>query len=84
MTPIIQYTIKGIIGILLFTAMYFVVRGIRQFDPMKKVQEQVDDWERRRLFRNLNAGTSWLERLLDHLDRNLTQAGIKRFLPKHI
>ena len=82
MTPIVNHLIKGAVFVLLFAAMFFLVRGIRQFDPMKKVQEQVDEWERRRKLPGRNAGTSRLERLLDRLDRNLTQAGIKRYIPK--
>lgn len=82
MTPIANHLIKVTVFALLFTAMFFLVRGIRKFDPMKKIQEQMDDWERRGVLSSKNTGTGWLERLLDRLDKNLTQAGIKRYIPK--
>ena len=82
MTLTMNYLIKGTVFALLFAAMFFVIRSIQHFDPMKKVLEQMEDWERKRLFRDRNAGTSQLERLLENLDRNLTQAGIKRYVPK--
>jgi len=82
MTLTMNYLIKGAVFVLLFTAMFFVVRSIRNFDPIKKIQEQMEDWERQRLLENGKSHTGWLERLLEKLDRNLTQAGIKRYVPK--
>ena len=82
MTLAMNYLIKGAVFALLFTAMFFVVRSIRRFDPLKKLQEQMEDWERQRLLEQGKSHTGWLERLLDKLDRNLTQAGIKKYVPK--
>ena len=82
MTLAMNYLIRGAVFVLLFTAMFFVVRSIRKFDPIKKIQEQMEDWERQRLLENGKSHTGWLERLLEKLDRNLTQAGIKRYVPK--
>ena len=82
MTPVVIDLIKGAVFVLLFTAMFFLVRSIRRFDPLKKIQEQMEGWERQRLLEHGASHTGWLERLLDKLDRNLTQAGIKRYIPK--
>lgn len=67
---------------LLAAGMYFLVKLIREYGPLQKLREKVDDLDRQRLLGTETEKKSLMERYLDRLDEHLTQAGIKRFLPK--
>lgn len=67
---------------LLAAGMYFLVKVIREYGPLQKLREKVDDIDRQRVLGMEQEKRGYLERYLDRLDEHLTQAGIKRFLPK--
>lgn len=67
---------------LLAAGMYFLVKVIREYGPLQKLREKVDDIDRQRVLGMEQEKQGFLERYLDRLDEHLTQAGIKRFLPK--
>lgn len=67
---------------LLAAGMYFLVKVIREYGPLQKLREKVDDIDRQRVLGMEQEKRGFLERYLDRLDEHLTQAGIKRFLPK--
>lgn len=79
---VIGIVCRGILFVLLATAMYFLVRALRGADPLKRIREKMDALDRQRLLGMDLQKQSFLERHLDKLDEQLTQAGIKRFLPK--
>lgn len=67
---------------LLAAGMYFLVKVIREYGPLQKLREKVDDIDRQRVLGMEQEKRGFWERYLDRLDEHLTQAGIKRFLPK--
>ena len=67
---------------LLAAGMYFLVKVIREYGPLQKLREKVDDIDRQRVLGMEQEKQGFLERYLDRLDEHLTQAGIKWFLPK--
>lgn len=74
--------LKGLLFILLAVGMYFLVRAIKAYDPLHKLREKVDEIDRQRVLGTETHKKGFLERYLDRLDEHLTQAGVKRFLPK--
>ena len=74
--------LKGVLFVLLLLGMYFLVKVIREYGPIQKLREKVDDIDRQRVLGTETEKKRFLERYLDRLDEHLTQAGIKRFLPK--
>ena len=74
--------LKGVLFVLLLLGMNFFVKVIREYGPIQKLREKVDDIDRQRVLGTENEKKRFLERYLDRLDEHLTQAGIKRFLPK--
>lgn len=79
---LISIIIKVLIFLLLAVSMYFLVINIRKFDPIKRLQEAVDEMDRQRIIGSSEEKKGFFERFMDRLDEQLTQAGIKRFLPK--
>ena len=79
---VISFSVKVLVFLLLAVSMYFLVMNIRRFDPVRKLQEAVDDMDRQRILESSNKKKGFFERFMDRLDEQLTQAGIKRFLPK--
>ena len=73
---------KVLLLLLLLVGMYFLVRLMQTFDPMQRIREKVDELERQRILDTDQRKKNRFERFLDELDEQLTQAGIKRFLPK--
>ena len=82
MTPMMSALIKGAIFVLLLFACAFMVRSMRHFDPMGKIRKQMEEWERKKLLEGAKLSDGLMERAIEKLDRNLTQAGIKRYVPK--
>ena len=78
----ISILIRVIVFVLLAVGMYFLVRVIREYGPLKKLREKVDEIDRLRLLGTEAQKMSFMERYLDKLDEQLAQAGVKRFLPK--
>ena len=74
--------LKGILFVLLAVGMYLLVKVIRKYNPLQKIWEKVDELDRQRLLGTEDEKQSFWERYLDKLDRHLTQAGVKRVLPK--
>lgn len=73
---------KILLLIILAVGMYFLIRLIRISDPVQKVKDKVDELDRQRILDTGQRKKKRLERFLDKLDEQLTQAGIKRILPK--
>ena len=67
---------------LLVAGMYLLLKVIREYDPLQKLREKVDDLDRQRVLGAEIEKKGFLERYLNRLDEHLTQAGVKRFLPK--
>ena len=78
----VSFLLKALLFILLVAGMYFLVKAIRDYRPLRKLREKVDDIERQRLLSAETEKQSFLERYLDRLDEHLTQAGVKKYLPK--
>lgn len=74
--------VKILLLIILAVGMYFLIRLIRISDPVQKVKDKVDELDRQRILDTGQRKKKRLERFLDKLDEQLTQAGIKRILPK--
>lgn len=79
MTP---YLIIGKVLIFLFLAlgMFFLIKGIREYEVLKKVRDKMDELDRQKLLEMEKK--SFLQKCLDKLDEQLTQAGIKKYLPR--
>lgn len=74
----VSFLLKGFLFVLLVVGMYFLVKVIREYSPLQKLREKVDEIDRQRVL-----GTETEKKgYLDRLDEHLTQAGVKRFLPK--
>ena len=67
---------------LLVVGMYLFLKVIREYEPLRKLREKVEDLDRQRVLGAEMEKKGFLERYLDRLDEHLTQAGVKRFLPK--
>ena len=78
---IMSMMLKGILFALLAVGMYLLVKAIREYSPLQKIREKVEDIDRQRVL-GAEEKQSFLERYLDRLDQHLAQAGLKRFLPK--
>ena len=78
----ISFLLKGLLLVLLVVGMYFFVMVIREYGPLQRLREKVDDIDRQRVLSTETEKKSFFERYLDRLDEHLTQAGVKRFLPK--
>lgn len=79
---IMSMVLKGILFALLAVGMYLLVKAIREYSPLQKIREKVDEIDRQRLLGTEEQKQTFWERYLDRLDQHLTQAGVKRFLPK--
>ncbi len=81
-----EILIVGSLKILIFTALflsaYWFLKLLYQFHPVRKFKEQLEDMERRRQLAGDKKGDSAFEKYLDSLDERLTQAGVKKILPK--
>lgn len=73
---------KGLLFVLLMAGMYFLMKAIREYEPFQKLRKKVDEIERQRILGIREQKQGFLERYLDKLDEHLTQAGVKRFVPK--
>lgn len=73
---------KVVILMLLAVGMYYLIKLIHAYDPMQKIQEKVDELDRRRILDTGQRKKNPLERYLDKLDEQLIQAGVKKILPK--
>lgn len=71
-----------IILALLITGMYLLIDLIKRYDPVSRIRDKVEELDRIRRLGTEKGRQNILERYLDRLDEHLTQAGIKRFLPK--
>lgn len=74
--------IKVVILVLLTLGMYLLIRRMEAFDPVKRVKDKVDELDRQRILDGEPCKKKRFERYLDKLDEQLTQAGVKRILPK--
>ena len=74
--------IKVLLFLILAVAMYVLVKAVRQYGPLKKIRDKIDDMDRQRILDTEVRKKNFLEKHLDRLDEQLVQAGIKRFLPK--
>ena len=82
MTGSIGIFLKILLLGLLVVGMYLFLKVIREYDPLQKLREKVEDLDRQRVLGAEMEKKGFLERYLDRLDEHLTQAGVKRFLPK--
>ena len=82
MTGSIGIFLKLLLLGLLVAGMYLLLKVIREYDPLQKLREKVDDLDRQRVLGAETEKKGFLERYLDRLDEHLTQAGVKKFLPK--
>ena len=73
---------KLFILLFLIIGMFLLVRAVRAFDPFGKILDKVDELDRERLLNTGSQKKFFFEKYLDKLDEHLTQAGVKRFLPK--
>ena len=71
---------KVLVLLLLWAGMWFLIKAIRDYEPLQKVREKMDELDRQRLVPA--AEKSRLQRYLDRLDEKLTQAGVKKILPR--
>lgn len=78
----VSFVLKALLLILLVVGMYFLVKAIRDYGPLRKLREKVDDIDRQRLLSVETEKQGFLERYLERLDEHLTQAGVKKYLPK--
>ena len=74
--------LKICVLLFLITGMLFTVRTIRTFNPLEKLLGVVNELERDRLLEVGSQEKTFFEKYLDKLDEQLTQAGVKRFLPR--
>ncbi len=79
---IVEICLKALVFILLLLAAYWFLQLAYKFEPIKRLKEKMDDMERKRLLDEEKKKDSFLERYLDSLDERLTQAGLKKVLPK--
>ena len=79
---IMSMMLKGVLFAFLAVGMYLLVKAIREYSPLQKIREKVDELDRQRVLGTEEQKQSFWERYLDRLDQHLTQAGVKRFLPK--
>ena len=82
MTGSIGIFLKILLMGLLVAGMYLMLKVIREYGPLQKLREKVDDLDRQRVLGAEMEKKGFLERYLDRLDEHLTQAGVKRLLPK--
>lgn len=75
-------TLKIFILLFLIAGMFLLVRAVRAFDPFGKILDKVDELDRERLLDIGSGKKIFLEKYLDKLDEQLTQAGVKKFLPR--
>ena len=73
---------KIIVFLLLATGMYFLIKGIREYEILDKVKNKVDDLDRQRIMEQEQK--SFLQKYLAKVDEHLTQAGVKKYLSKLI
>lgn len=74
--------LKICVLLFLITGMLFTVRTIRTFNPLEKLLGMVNELERDRLLEVGSQEKTFIEKYLDKLDEQLTQAGVKRLLPR--
>lgn len=79
---LIQYGIKGLIFIALVVSMYFFICILQKAKPLQRAQKVLEDWDRQRILSLGMEKKDFFERWLDRLDEQLTQAGLKRYVPK--
>ena len=82
MTGSIGIFLKLLLLGLLVVGMYLLLKVIREYGPLQKLREKVEDLDRQRVLGAETEKKGFLERYLDRLDEHLTQAGVKKFLPK--
>ena len=73
---------KLFILLFLIIGMFLLVRAVKAFDPFGKIFDKMDELDRERLLNTGSQKKTFFEKCLDKLDEHLTQAGVKRFLPK--
>lgn len=73
---------KILVFLLLLVGMYFLVRGMQGFDPVQKMKDTMDELDRNRILDTRKGKKNRFERFLDKLDEQLTQAGLKKRIPK--
>ena len=78
----ISFLLKIILLALLVAGMYLLIKVIGEYDPLRRILEKVDELDRQRVLGAGEQKRGFFERYLDKLDEHLTQAGVKRFLPK--
>ena len=71
---------KVIVFFFLAIGMYFLIKGIQKYEILGKVREKVDELDRQRILQEEQK--SFFQRYLSKVDDHLTQAGIKKFLPR--
>lgn len=77
----ITYMFLLLIFLLLFAAMYFLLKSIAAYDPLEKFRTSVNRWEKKRVLGNGKEKRN-PERFFDALDEQVEQAGLKRMFPK--
>ena len=82
MTGSVGIFLKLLLLGLLVVGMYLLLKVIREYGPLQKLREKVEDLDRQRVLGAETEKKGFLERYLDRLDEHLTQAGVKKFLPK--
>ncbi len=68
--------------LLLFSLSFFLVMFFRKLRPVDRVRKKLDELDRKRLMETGFMKKGYVEGRLDRLDEELTQAGVKRFIPK--
>jgi len=79
---LLSFSIKVVLFGLLAVAMYFLIKAIQSYAPVKKIRNKLEDLDRQRILGLDREKKNFLEKVLDRLDEQLAQAGIKRFFPK--
>ncbi len=79
---LVEIGLKALIFMLLLLAAYWFLQMAYRFEPVKRLKEKMDDMDRKRLLDGKEKKDSFFERYLDSLDERLTQAGVKKVIPK--
>lgn len=73
---------KVLLLVILAAGMYFFIQLVQNLDPVQKVKDKVDELDRQRVLDARRQKKNHFGRFLDGLDEQLTQAGVKRIIPK--
>ena len=71
---------KVIVFLLLAIGMFFLIKGIREYEILSKIRSKVDDLDRQKMLQGEQK--SYFQKHLSKVDDHLTQAGLKKFLPR--